>query len=126
MQDIIFVLQWWAVFLIIGLIFLPLSFYIFNNFQDKGYIFSKIIGIAFISYSVFILGIFKISKFTTLTIFLTLAFLFLVNLFIYKKSETLKSFKNKIPLIIFEELIFLSGIFYWSFVRGNEPSIHRL
>jgi len=58
-SDITFTLQWWLVFFVIGLIFLPLTTKIFSNFFDKGYIFARILGMALLNYVVFVLGILK-------------------------------------------------------------------
>ena len=62
--DIIYVLKWFLVFLAIGTAFLPLTFSLFSDLKDKGYIFSKIIGLAMLSYFVFVFATLKIFKFS--------------------------------------------------------------
>src|SRR3989344_2373029 len=126
MQDIIFLFQWWLMFLGIGFIFFPVTSIIFKNFFDKRYIFSKIIGIVFISYFVFILGIFKLLRFDQTTIFFVLWILFLLNIYVFKRTSPLKHLKNNLFIYVFEELLFLLSLSFWVFVKTHEPSIHGL
>jgi len=125
--DIIFIIQWWLVFFIIGIIFLPLTTKIFSNFFDKGYIFAKTIGIAFISYAVFILGFLKILPFETQNIFLIAVIFLLINLFIKRKIPLSNiNIKSLLPIFILEEFMFLAILIFWSFVHANAPDIHGL
>src|SRR3989344_4774958 len=127
--DIIFVLQWWLVFFVIGIIFLPLTIRIFSNFFDKGYIFSKILGIALISYTVFLLGILKIAPFTEVTIFIIILVYLILNILISKYlnfSKLIIYLKGIWKIILFEEFLFLATLFFWSYIRTHEPSIHGL
>ena len=97
-QDIFYVVRWFLVFALIGFAFLPLTFNLFKEFKDKGYIFSKIIGIAFISYTILLLGTIKILKFTEISAYLILIVFFIINYSysFYKKENILneKIFKN--------------------------------
>lgn len=127
MSDIYFLFRWWLVFFIIGAIFLPLTTKIFSNFFDKGYIFSKIIGIAFIGYTVFILGFLKILPFETQSIFLIVVIFLLINLFINKKYSLPNiKIRSLLPIFIFEEVIFLAILILWSFIHAHAPDIHGL
>ena len=85
LSDLINILQWWGIFFLIGIIFTPITSLIFPNFFDKGYIFSKIIGLAFISYAVFILGFLKILPFETQNLYFVVGVFILINLFVNKK-----------------------------------------
>ncbi len=126
-SDVLFIFQWWVMIFTIGIIFLPLTVKIFSSFLDKGYIFSKILGIVFISYIVFIFGTFKILPFTQPTIFLTIGTLLTFNLFlIYKYPNILISLKKYWKIFIFEEALFIGGLTFWSFIRAHQPDIHGL
>jgi len=124
--DIIFIFQWWIMLAVIGAIFLPITSLIFSNFFDKGYIFSKILGIAFLSYFIFIVGISKILPFTTSTIILLIWISLLGNLFILKRKLLFIIIKERLPVFIFEEFLFLIALSFWSFIRANQPDIHGL
>ncbi len=127
-NDFFYILNWFFVFFIIGFIFLPLTFSIFNNFKDKGYIFSKLIGLSIISYSVFLVGLLRVLKFNHLSILLVLIlFLFLNYTFAHlKKINVINLIKTHKTIFIFEELLFLIALSFWSFVRANFPDIHGL
>ncbi|PIV00950.1 hypothetical protein COS55_02685 [Candidatus Shapirobacteria bacterium CG03_land_8_20_14_0_80_40_19] len=129
-QDLMIVLYWWLFITGIGLIFLPLTRKIFPNFFDQGYLFSKIIGILFSSYLVWLLASLKILPFFKETIWLVLIIGIVFNLLISnRKTKTPPSpnHHHLSPLIyIFEELMFLSTLVFWSFVRGFQPDIQGL
>ncbi|MBU3935105.1 hypothetical protein KJ909_00340, partial [Patescibacteria group bacterium] len=59
LADLKFIIAWWLSYLVLGLLFLPLVFHLFSKFWDKGYIFSKIISTALLTYVVFVLGFLK-------------------------------------------------------------------
>ena len=123
-SDIMFVIKWWLVLFGVGIIFLPVTSVIFKNFFDKGYIFARILGMALISYVVFVLGVLKIAPFTELTVILTIAGFLILNFLIFRTY-----FKTVIPslkIFLFEEIIFLSGLFFWSYIRAHQPDIHGL
>src|SRR5476651_1228527 len=63
-SDVCAVLQWWFVLLILGIGFLPITVIIFKNFFDKGYVFSKILGLCITSYAIFLFGVLHILPFT--------------------------------------------------------------
>lgn len=128
-QDAAYAFSWWLMIFAIGSTTLPITFRIFRRFFDKGYIFSKILGIVLSSYAVWLLGSVKILPFTKITILLVLMALFILNLWIMnrgRKNHT--DGENRLPwkIFILEELLFLGGILFWVIVRSNEPSIHGL
>lgn len=129
LNDIAFIFQWWLAFFIVGIVFLPLTFNLFHNFFDKGYIFAKILGAIAISYLIFILGIAHILSFTRLNLFVILTFILLLDFVFIKLSKNLKTFflsKEKILMFFIEEVIFLTGITSWSFIRAHQADIQGL
>ena len=126
MQDLIFIIQWWFVFLIIGIIFLPATSLIFTRLLDHGYLFSKVIGIALISYAVLVLGIFKLFPFAYISIVLIIWAFFIMNIWIAKNKIDFKQMFARWKIFIFEEALFLGGIAVWSYIRAHEPSINGL
>lgn len=125
-SDIKYIFEWFIFFFIIGITFLPLTFSIFNNFKDKGYIFSKILGLIFVSYLIFILGTTHILKFSQLNIIICSVFLLLINYSIFKKINIKDIFKKSWRIFIAEELIFLITLVFWVYIRSNLPDIHGL
>ena len=123
MQDTIYIIQWWFVFLIIGLIFLPLTSKVFGKFNDKGYLFSKVIALGLVSYFIFVFNTFRILPFNLITIILVVWVFLLLNL---KLGFKFIDIKNKWKIFLFQEVLFLLGILFWSYIRGHEPSINGL
>jgi len=126
-SDLIFIFKWWAELFLIGIVFLPFTIYFFGNFLDKGYIFSKIIGIIILSYFVFIFSLLHIIPFTQSNTFLILTGIALLNFFFARfKKNFILPIKKNLKIFIFEELIFICTFFFWSFIRAHLPDIHGL
>lgn len=126
-SDITAVLQWWLVIFVIGTGFLPLTLLIFSRFWDKGYIFSKTLGIAITSYAVFLSGILRILPFSQSTA--GIIFLLVVavsNYFLPLKWRVIYLLKNHFRIFIFEEILFLAALFAWSYIHSFSPDIHGL
>ena len=126
-SDIIAILQWWLVIFVIGLAFLPLTLLLFSNFFDKGYIFSKLIGVAIASYTVFLLGITHIVPFNRFSaILITLLVAALIIYFLPLKWRVMYLLRHHWRIFIFEELFFLAALFIWSYIHSFNPDIHGL
>lgn len=127
MSDTSSVIIWWLTILVIGCIFFPITSIIFHRFADRGYIFSKTIGIFLSSYLIWLLGSARILPFAKISIIITLIGWTILNFFLYQKYKDDHTPRKKLfPLIIFEEILFLTALAFWSFVRANEPSIRGL
>lgn len=124
MDDFIFILQWWSVLFALGLIFLPLSQFLFRNSMDNFYIFSKVLGMGIVSYILLVLGTFHVLPFNVYTILFVLLLTFTGNMYLLKK--VLKQNIKLTKIMLFEELLFFSGLCFWAYVRAHEPSIQSL
>lgn len=129
-MDYQYMLLWWTCIFIIGLVFLPLTSILFTKFFDKGYLFSKTIGIVILSYLIWLLSSIKLVPFNRVTVIgalIAAALVFFVILleFYGKLSTYLPSVKH-IKIFILEELIFLSALAFWTFLRGLKPEIQGL
>lgn len=119
------ILQWWFFLFVIGIGFLPLAAALFRPFKDKGYIFAKPLGIAILSYTIFFLGTFHLVPFNQISLILLLLFLFgCVYYFFAKHAATFT--KEVIFLFVLEELLFLFGLFFLSYIRSFNPEIRGL
>lgn len=125
--DLAYIFQWWFIWLLIGIVFLPLTARVFSSFFDKGYIFSKILGILILSYVIWFLSSLKLIPFSTTSIFV-LWLVFVAISSITYLSQRKKEVSSPLPIriFIFEEILFLLGLIFWSFIRAHEPSIHGL
>ena len=128
--DFISITIWWLTTFYLGLISLPVTFYLFKKFWDKGYIFSRIISILVLSYLIFVGGFLKILSFTRLNLFLISILILVLNLIFLKQKNKLKEFiliiKKNYKVFIFQEFLFFLVLIVWSFVRGINPDINGL
>ena len=125
-QDFIIVLYWWLVLFGIGLVFLPLTFRVFREFWDKGYAFSKILGVLLLSYPVWFLGSLKILPFFRETILLVIVGWLAFNVYLLKGTKIKRHRERRLKIFIGEEILFFLGLALWSLIRGFQPDIQGL
>jgi uncharacterized membrane protein len=126
MQDLTYIINWWLLFFIVGLISLPATVLIFSNFLDKGYAFAKTIGFLFISYAVFLMALVRIAPFSTVTIYFIFGVWAIANVYILLKTGVVKVIEKSYKHFLFSELLFTSGYLLWVYVRGHQPDINGL
>ncbi|MCX6724724.1 MAG: DUF2298 domain-containing protein, partial [Candidatus Shapirobacteria bacterium] len=122
------IILWWSLIFGLGVVFFPLNSFFFSKFFDKGYALSKILGILLVSYLVWLFGSLKILPFTNKGVWLILALLLVLNLFI-AKSQRLKLkllWRSSWRIFLFEEVLFFLCLIFWANVRGFQPDIHGL
>jgi YYY domain-containing protein len=127
-------LNWFLISFIIGIAFLPLTFLLFSKFKDKGYIFSKIIGLIIISYVIFVLATIRLLRFSQFNLVLILIIAFAVNYFIFLKKKVglelkkkfLNSLKANWKIYFFEEALFFIMFYFWSYIKTFQPNINGL
>lgn len=127
-QDFYSIVHWWLVFFFLGIVGLPVTLILFKDFFDRGYIFSKIIGVLFLSWAIWILGSLKVVSFTQDHTWLLVAGLVCVSIFVFWKqmSAVCLSIKTSWRVLIFEELLFFAALTFWSLIRGYQPDIRGL
>lgn len=124
-SDLTYILRFWLIWFLLGIIFLPLTRHIFKDFFDQGYAFSKILGLLITSYLIWLLASINLLKFNTTSLYLLLGIFLAFNLAVTLNNRfDLKMAHIKFYLL--EELLFFAGVLFWSWVRGFEPSIHGL
>lgn len=131
--DYIPFLRWWAVVAILGLSFMPISAVLFSSFHDKGYVFSKSIGIAAIGYLMWLLSSLHIMKFTVLNCIICTVIGLLLNILVMIQISMKRkkigqpaldsSWLNNIVIdrILIEEVLFLTLFMIFTYVRGFNP-----
>ncbi|PIP74286.1 MAG: hypothetical protein CO135_00690 [Candidatus Levybacteria bacterium CG_4_9_14_3_um_filter_35_16] len=133
--DLLFILNWWSLMFMLGIIFFPLTVLFFPNFFDRGYIFSKILAIAVLSYGIFLLGTLHLLPFTRINsialLLVILITIFLKFVFVKKdkwflKKELFLIIREKWKIILFEEILFLITLFFWAYIKSFQPEIHGL
>jgi len=131
-SDIIVVFQWWSSLFLIGAATIPITKRLFSSWFDKGYLFSKAIGFAFVAYLVYVLGTAHILPFTKETIYMAIGFVFAVGLVLHN-TDTFRShdkdiarYKHFAVLFFVEEFVFFLLLLLWTWVKAHEPTIRDL
>ena len=140
-SDLLLVFRWWGTLFLVGAFAYPLTKRLFSSWWDHGYLFAKAVGMAAVTYFVYLFGILHIMPFTVQSVWLSLGVVFAVGLWI-NLSNTEYGIENakkaKFPFqgkqllskrsvtFLLEELFFFAALLFWSWIKGHEPSIHNL
>lgn len=120
-------LNWWFVVFMLGAVFMPFSFLLFNKFSDLGWLFSKVIGIAVTGWLVWYISSLKILKFTRGNCILIIGICVVANvcIIVFNKNKfASKVSANSIAHIIFAEAVFLAFFVFWLYLRGFNPKAY--
>lgn len=120
-------LVWWFFVLILGILFFPLSSRLFRSFSDKGWGFSKVLGIAASGYVMFVFcraGIMPFTALFSLLCTVISAAAVLIPCIILSKKQGRPFLEKKglsFDLILFEEFLFLAVFLMWTYFTGFRP-----
>ena len=127
-------LEWWVTIAGIGIIFVPLTSVLFARFHDKGYLFSKAIGIAVTGYVMWLLSSLRMMKFTTLSCIISVILCAVLNIVIliwqvrkYSKTTDWKGILGKggvLDSILLEELMFFCIFLIFTYIRCFKPEAY--
>lgn len=134
MSDTASIFIWWFTIFVIGALAYPITRRLFPRFADRGYAFSKIVGLVFSSYTVWLLGSVHALPFARLTIVVVLLVLLFIGLWLSIRKKDLPAQAGQEPTndrtpwkwIVLEEILFFLALWFWSYVRATEPSINSL
>ncbi|GAC1401669.1 MAG: DUF2298 domain-containing protein [Ktedonobacteraceae bacterium] len=120
--------QMWALVEALGLLCLPLTMTVFHNLPDRGWAFSKAIGVALLAFCIWLpLMVLHFLPFTQLFIAGVLLILLAFNLVGYVRMHhaIAKSIRLNIPYIVLVEIIFLGMVFLLGYMRSYLPDIRN-
>ena len=115
-------LKWWIMILIIGIGFYPVTASLFAAYTDRGWLFSKVFGVAVSGFAVFALTVCGVTEFVGWVCIAATLICFLVC-WIYG----FKRVKVEMPdmdLIFEEEALFLFFFLLWTYLAGFHPEAH--
>jgi uncharacterized membrane protein len=121
-------LQMWALMEVLGFLFLPLTITVFHNLPDRGWAFSKAIGLAVLAFCVWLpLMTLQFLPFSQLFIFGMLLILGALNVLGFLRvRKTLQALVHSNYLyILCVELIFFSMILLLGWLRSYSPDIRN-
>lgn len=119
---------WWSLFGL-GIVFLPTSLLIFRDFRDGGFLFSKVIGIAFCGWLCWYLSSIKLIPFTDTGVFVVFLICVILNIaviFIFRKKKDVfvserYTIGERIIHALLAELLFLCVFIVWTYIKGFKP-----
>lgn len=118
--------QMWALVEVLGLICLPLTMTVFHNLPDRGWTFSKAIGLALLAFCVWLpLMTLHFLPFTQIFIAGVLLILLALNIVGYARMRhaIAKVVRLNISYIVLSEFIFLGMVFLLGYMRSYLPDI---
>ena len=119
------VIIWWLSIILIGLAVFPLVSTLFVRFEDRGIIFSNMIGLLFISGIHFAFNTMHLVPFTQAGCLIIAAAVCAVNIVLFYKWKLAKNFKGvNISLIAAEEAIVLFLYIIWVWMIGYRPGAY--
>ncbi len=126
MSDSLATLQYILTAELLGLVALPITIRLFNKFPDKGWGFSKIFGILFSAWLVWILSSLHILPFSRGNTLLIIALLAGVIWALFGSLKKLASLRTAVNFILIEEILFIGVVVVWTYLRGWSPDINGL
>jgi YYY domain-containing protein len=122
-------LELWALVEVLGFIFLPLTVTVFHNLPDRGYAFSKAIGVAVLAFGVWLplmtLRFLPYNQMFILGVLLILLALNILGLLRANVRQTLlKLARVNWPYLVACEVIFFGMMFLLGWIRSYVPAIY--
>ena len=120
---------WWATLFGLGVITMPLTYMLFQKFKDFGWVFSKSIGLALSAWLMWLLASVKILKFNQASCLIVCVIILALNVLLYflafkKKGQKITITLSNVNEMMFTEIIFLGMFFFWTYLRGCNPSAY--
>ncbi len=113
---------WWALITIFGVIALPVSIKVFHFLPDRGYGFSKPLGLLLVGLLTWLTGFLHFSNLTIL-VSITLIFAFSLWLGMKAKEDIIAALVKQKRYILIIELFFVSVFILFAFFRMYNPDI---
>ena len=119
-------LVWWLAVGVLGLTFMPLTAALFPKFGDKGWLFSKLIGLALCGYLTWLTAAGKILPFTRLGCMGAVLLGAAVNAVLaWRGGKKFYPFAGgRRELILGEEAIFFLAFLLWAYLAGFHPAAY--
>ena len=119
------VLAWLIVIEGIAVLALPLTFFVFRPLPDRGYLFSKVLGLLGVAFVVWLLASLRWMAFSRESISLALLLLAVASLLILARHrrEMLEFVRKRWSVLLIGEVVFLLAFFAFVMVRMANPDL---
>jgi len=119
-------LAWFIAIQLIGMLALPITMSAFGNFVDRGYVFSKAVGLLLAAWAAWLLASARVAPFTWWTIIAVLFFITVLSSMILARqgwNELLAFAKTRWRLLLLEEGLFWGFFGLSLLIRWNNPDL---
>jgi YYY domain-containing protein len=124
-QGLVYFLSWWFILQILGWLSLPIVHRIFGWLPDRGYAFTKPVGLLIISYIVWLGASTRILSNDLGGIFVALLLLAAISTWLFFKDQAGKSLlvflKKNMKLVLTVEVLFTACFALWAVLRAYAP-----
>lgn len=129
--DFTYVLMWWAILLVLGMIMQPLTIVIFERFHDGGWVFAKALGVAVCGWLMWFLSSIHILKFTRTACFFVGFLCFAIGMVLFyflvlKKNRSYRfaTFytRKRLCSMFASEAMFFAVFTFWCYLKGINPA----
>jgi YYY domain-containing protein len=119
------ILIWWFMLMLLGVLAYPLVFSAFHGLTDRGYIFSKTLGILLLAYCTWILACLHLIAFSHVSTLIVIAMLLVLAIaLVVWQRRTIKAFLlQRWRLLLIEEAIFTLAFLLFVFIRTLNPEL---
>ena len=116
----------WAALQLVGLICFPLAWALFPSLKDRGYAFSKALGLLLVSYLLWAGGSLHLVPFSRLAIVVVLGLVALVSALIAvrRRGEILAFFRQRWAYVLLVEGLFLAVFLGEAYLRALNPALN--
>ena len=118
---------WWILAFLMGMLAMPVTGILFAGFEDKGWMFSKVLAIAVAGFLTWFLVAVKLIPFTAVTCIVVCLVCAAVCILLYR-SQQKKGIdclpEGKAELIFWEEILFFAVFLMWTYLAGFRPQAY--
>ena len=118
---------WWMLAFLMGMLAMPVTGRLFAGFEDKGWIFSKVLAIAVTGFLTWLLVAVKLLPFTTVSCIgvSVVCGILCILLYFYQMKKGVDCLPAGRGTLIFrEEILFFIFFLLWTYVAGFRPEAH--
>lgn len=126
-SDVWIVFRWWAALFLLGAAAYPVTSVVFSSWHDRGYLFSKAIGFALVSWLVLVFASLHLLPFGLTSLVVSMSIVVVVGLVLSIRFPLgrEKGIRSLVRIGI-EEVVFFCALLVWTWVKAHEPSIRGL
>ncbi|MBG92713.1 MAG: hypothetical protein CL792_01880 [Chloroflexi bacterium] len=117
------IIRWYIAICLIGLLFIPVSHFLFNSMRTIGIFYTKSISLSFLALITWWIGWSRVFNYDNYLLWVLVSFCFLANVFLYfTNRELFSKIIAKWKLILVAEIVFLVIFILLALIRIQTPN----